>query len=229
MTHDERISAYIDNELNGDQEQEFLISLAASEGLRKSFRSELVLKNMLHRDEAGTNPPRRLRGAVFTALGLGMASAIGATKASAAESQPVAAVSRGLVHSLFATKVSTALTLALLTSSALVGYGVRTVTVPVSVPVSATRIALPLAAPATQPSVTPNLPQQAAPASEAGIQSEMAPVSNSVPAPTTLHTTKHNLAVQHSATVKRDSNEPVNGVSGGNTISMKPPKITPVH
>ena len=73
MTHDDRISSYIDNEFSAEQEQEFLISLAASEGLRKSFRSELVLKKVLHHDEAAMNPPRKLGGAVFASLGLGAA------------------------------------------------------------------------------------------------------------------------------------------------------------
>ena len=63
MTNHDQISSFIDNELNHDQEQDFLISLASSEGLRKSFRSELVLKNIIHRDEVLTAPSRDLRPA----------------------------------------------------------------------------------------------------------------------------------------------------------------------
>src|SRR2546427_11671855 len=96
MTHDERISAYIDNELGADQEQEFLISLAASDGLRKSFRSELVLKNVLHRDEAATNPPRALRTAVFATLGIGAAS-VTADQATAAQASTASVSSHGLL------------------------------------------------------------------------------------------------------------------------------------
>src|SRR5205807_2403398 len=130
MTHDERISAYIDNELSSDQEQEFLISLAASDGLRKSFRSELVLKNVLHRDESRTNPPRKLRAAVFMALGLGAAS-VAADRASAANA-PV----KGLMKSLVATKLNALVTAAGITASALVGYTVHSVvSLPATVPV----------------------------------------------------------------------------------------------
>src|SRR4051812_25431404 len=84
MTHDERISSYIDNELTPEMEQEFLISLAASDGLRRSFRSELVLQKVLHRDEAVTAPPREMRAAIFATVGLG-AAALGASKANAAQ------------------------------------------------------------------------------------------------------------------------------------------------
>ena len=83
MNHQDLISSYVDNELSTEVEQEFLISLAASEGLRRSFRSELVLKNILHRDESSTRPPRELRGAVFSSIGLGaMPVASGAASAS---------------------------------------------------------------------------------------------------------------------------------------------------
>src|ERR1043165_882207 len=100
MTQDERISAYIDNELTMDQEQEFLISLAASDGLRKSFRSELVLKKVLHRDESVTNPPRKLRGAIFASLGLAAAADMSASHAHAATHSGTMA-SKGFVKALF--------------------------------------------------------------------------------------------------------------------------------
>ncbi|HZK75694.1 MAG TPA: hypothetical protein VFD13_02190 [Candidatus Kapabacteria bacterium] len=134
MTHDERISSYIDNELSAEQEQEFLISLAASDGLRKSFRSELVLKKVLHHDEAATNPPRNLRAAIFTTLGLGLgASALSASKAHAASSTSARMIGhapRGLVKTLFATKMSALVTVAGISASALAGYGVRSIITP---------------------------------------------------------------------------------------------------
>ena len=58
MTHHDLISSYIDNELTAVQEQEFLISLAANDNLRSSFRTELTLKNIVHRDESLITPPR---------------------------------------------------------------------------------------------------------------------------------------------------------------------------
>src|SRR5881227_3753218 len=118
MTQDERISAYIDNELTTDQEQEFLISLAASDGLRKSFRSELVLKKVLHRDESVTNPPRKMRTAVFATLGLAAAD-LAAPKADAAPHGAMA--SKGLMKTLFATKMNALVTAAGISVSALAG------------------------------------------------------------------------------------------------------------
>ena len=70
MNVQDQISSYIDNELSTEAEQEFLISLAASEGLRKSFRSELLMKNILHQDVATTRPPHQMRNAIFGAVGL---------------------------------------------------------------------------------------------------------------------------------------------------------------
>src|ERR1035437_9495282 len=114
MTHDERISAYIDNELSTEQEQEFLISLAASDGLRKSFRSELVLKNVMHRDDASVNPPHTLRRSVFAALGLAGADMVASEHAHAA-SQAGSTAPRVAAHALkalFASKMSTLITAA---------------------------------------------------------------------------------------------------------------------
>src|SRR5207248_5080441 len=120
MTHDERISSYIDNELSSEQEQEFLISLAASDGLRKSFRSELVVKNIMHKSEP--MPSRRLRGAVFAAVGIGAASTIATEHATAAAARSTTSAFK----SLFATKVGALVTAGAIGTSALVGYGVRT-------------------------------------------------------------------------------------------------------
>jgi negative regulator of sigma E activity len=129
MTHDERISAYIDNELSADQEQEFLISLAASNGLRKSFRSELVMKNVLHRDEMVTNPPREMRAALFATLGIG-AIAVTASKADAAQPASNAGhsvASHSLLKTFFATKMSALVTAIGISISALAGYGVHSI------------------------------------------------------------------------------------------------------
>src|SRR2546423_13619072 len=91
MTPHDAISAYIDNELSGDDEQNFLISLASSDNLRKSFRSELVLKNVIHQDEVLTTPSRDMRGAVLMTLGIGAATALTSETADAAASAVPAA------------------------------------------------------------------------------------------------------------------------------------------
>jgi negative regulator of sigma E activity len=140
MTNDERISAYIDNELTGEQEQELLISLAANDSLRKSFRSELVLKKVLRADERGVNPPRQLRTAVFAAIGLGAAAmatadaqaastSVSASRTASAPSAPAAsAPTHGLLKTLFASKINALLTAVGLTVAGVAGYGVHTLT-----------------------------------------------------------------------------------------------------
>lgn len=210
MTHDERISSYIDNELSAEQEQEFLISLAASDGLRKSFRSELVLKKVLHHDEAATNPPRNLRSAVFTTLGLGLgASALSVNKANAASS----AATRGLVKSLFATKMSALITVAGISASALAGYGVRSIitTTPVSPRVEHVVKAAPVdnrnsSATEAQPVVT-------------------SPATNPVGTVSNIHpTNRHHFAASHSqhANVAAPT---VDGAAGGGAIQLHKPTI----
>jgi hypothetical protein len=211
MTHDERISSYIDNEFSTEQEQEFLISLAASEGLRKSFRSELVLKKVLHHDEASVNPPRKLRGAVFASLGLAGAG-LSLNKANATQT----AVSRGMLKTFFATKMSTLVTVAALSVSALAGYGIRSIESP-SVPVTdVTHVSdgIRVAAPAVQNVSQPiSAPSQTA---TAITPAEKKP----------LVMAKHNH-LNH--TVVQTPTEPVSGAAGGGTVSMEPPKITPAH
>ncbi len=123
MTQHDRISSYIDNELSGEQEQDFLISLASSDTLRKTFRSELILKNVIHRDEVLTEPSRDLRPAILGVIGIGAALATAET----ADAAPVA--SSGL-KALFATKLNTLITASLVTVSALGGYAIRTAVAP---------------------------------------------------------------------------------------------------
>jgi negative regulator of sigma E activity len=223
MTHDERISSYIDNELSVEQEQEFLISLAASEGLRKSFRSELVLKKVLHHDEAATNPPRRLRAAVFTTLGLGGAGAsstmLGAHNANAAE--PV--VARSLVKSLFATKMSTLATVIGISASALAGYGVRSITAP-------THVVAPRIEHVVNHAKMVPTPAMTSPASVPSVVSDYpaAVVSNEQSSANTPRVSHHAVTAKHQSVVA-SKNENVSGASGTGSIKIEPPKINGQH
>lgn len=113
MSQHDLISSYIDSELTADQEQEFLISLAASEQLRRSFRSELVLKNVLHKDETLTAPPRAIRSAIFGAVGLSAADAV---PTNVSPSLPVAAAVQT------ASRFSTLFVSVGMTVAALVGF-----------------------------------------------------------------------------------------------------------
>jgi negative regulator of sigma E activity len=123
MTQHDQISAFIDNELTGEQEQDFLISLASSEGLRKSFRSELVLKNVIHRDEVLTTPSRKMRGAVLTTLGIGAAALASETADAATTAVPAAKAT--FVKTLFASKLNAIITASMVTASAIGGYGIH--------------------------------------------------------------------------------------------------------
>ncbi|MEO6941063.1 MAG: hypothetical protein ABI444_13150 [Candidatus Kapaibacterium sp.] len=146
MEHHELISSYIDNELNHDQEQEFLISLAASEGLRRSFRSELIMRDVLHADEMQTNPPRQMRGAIFATLGLASGLAGDAIKVSSNSSVQHASIFR----TLFATKVNTLLTAVGVSVSALAGFAVHDVIQPVQHTPATTQVVRQMVEPTTK-------------------------------------------------------------------------------
>jgi hypothetical protein len=128
MTHHDLISGYIDNELSAVQEQEFLISLAANDNLRNSFRTELTLKNIVHRDESLITPPRALRASVFAAVGMSAAAAPEAAHAAEASAAPssststLATQSSSFFKTLFATKVNALFTTLSLSVATLVGF-----------------------------------------------------------------------------------------------------------
>src|SRR5438132_5800953 len=126
MTQHDQISAYIDGELNPEQEQDFLISLASSDNLRKTFRSELVLKNVIHRDEVLTSPSRNMRGAVLTTLGIGAGATVASESVEAAAMAAPAAKAT-ILHTLFATKIGALVMASVVTASALGGYGIHSV------------------------------------------------------------------------------------------------------
>jgi len=209
MTHDDRISSYIDNEFSAEQEQEFLISLAASEGLRKSFRSELVLKKVLHHDEAAMNPPRKLRGAVFASLGLA-AAGLSTSKANATQG------SHGMLRTLFATKMSTLATVAGLSISALAGYGVRSV--------------VNTDAPQVQPAT--HVSQMAVPLTHETPAISSVPQASATPVvQEATHVVKRSAAHQNHIAKTADTTPagPVNGTAGAGGVTLDPPSVNPAH
>jgi negative regulator of sigma E activity len=119
MTQHDKISAFIDNELTHEAEQDFLISLASNDGVRKAFRSELVLKNVIHQDELVTVPNRDMRGAILATIGIGAATAVATQTADAAVAAKASATG---LKALFATKLNAILTAGLITASAAGGY-----------------------------------------------------------------------------------------------------------
>jgi hypothetical protein len=210
MTHDERISSYIDNELSAEQEQEFLISLAASDGLRKSFRSELVMKNIMHRNEP--IPPRRMRGAVFAAVGIGAASTIGSEQATAA----VARSTTSAFKSLFATKVGALVTAGAIGTSALVGYGVRTATEPTkSAPITHTVQSVSAPVKSDVQNVVTEAPQ---------LTSSTQVLDRHQNAVSVKHRAVQAKSSDNTKTAKSETG-PVNGVAGGGPILMDQPTV----
>ncbi len=216
MTHDERISSYIDNEFSAEQEQEFLISLAASEGLRRSFRSELVMKKVLHHDEAAMNPPRKLRGAVFASLGLAGAG-LGVNKANATQS-----ASRSAFKAIFATKINTLVTVAGLSLSALAGYGVRSIE---SSDIAVTPASHVMPVPGgTQGMVSPaqNLNQSTASAPSSTLRNDASTPSEKKPVFAVKQSHLHHAAVTAIPAT-------VSGAAGSGTVKMDPPDVSPTH
>jgi len=205
MTPHDQISAYIDNELGMDQEQDFLISLASNDGLRKSFRSELVLKNVIHQDEVLTTPSRDMRGAVLATLGIVGASAIAADSSTAATA--ASATKTTFLKTMFASKLNALVTASMVTASALGGYAVRTIIAE---------------KPATHEVSSPIIrsAQQAAPQTQvaAPVSTPLTDVSHES-APKTI--AKHKIAPKENVITKTDT--PVDQTSGTNGAVNKPP------
>lgn len=188
MTQHDKISAYIDNELSHEAEQDFLISLASNDGVRKAFRSELVMKNVIHQDELATLPNRDLRGAILATVGVAGASVVTAeaSAASAVTAQP--AVS-GL-KMLFASKLNVFITAGIVTLSAAGGYVTNTIVhsktdVPVQAP------AVQTAAPAPMNSSTPITLEAPAIESEPVIEAPVKKTATPKKAPLDQQTTTH--------------------------------------
>lgn len=116
MTYHDKISAFVDNELTHDAEQDFLISLASNESVRRAFRSELVMKNVIHQDELATQPKRDMRGVLLGSLGIGTATAV------AEEASAATAAVPSLWQSVVASKINALFVAALVTVSAATGY-----------------------------------------------------------------------------------------------------------
>lgn len=169
MTQHDKISAYIDNELSHEAEQDFLISLASNDGVRKAFRSELVMKSVIHQDELATLPGRDLRGAILATIGVGTASAV-AGEANAATVAAKPAIT-GL-KALFATKLNALITAGIVTVSAVGGYVTNTIIhSSTHAPIAAPAVETAAPAPMNTPAITVETPvSQPAAAIEAPIK-----------------------------------------------------------
>jgi hypothetical protein len=141
MTYHDKISAFIDNELSHDAEQDFLISLASNESVRRAFRSELVMKNVIHDDELATQPKRDLRGALLGTLGIGTATAVAEEASAAASAVP------SLWHSVVASKINALFVAGIVTVSAVTGYVTHEVLSPATPEVITRTIIQPAEAP----------------------------------------------------------------------------------
>jgi hypothetical protein len=219
MTHDERISSYIDNELSSDQEQEFLISLAASDGLRKSFRSELVLKNVLHRDEAATNPPRKMRGAIFGVVGLAGAGLTAGRADAAQHASTSVHASSGFLKTMFATKINALLTAATITVSGFAGYGVHSLVEPA--PQAMANVPVQFHAPAATNQVTPTV-------QTSGVKEDVVPSQSDGSASTVHHqraaTASHRMPARVNASGSQPT-ESASGTAGGGSVGIEKPEV----
>lgn len=158
MVNHDLISSYLDNELTREQEQEFLISLAANEQLHQAFRSELILNRVVRRDEAMTIPPRDMRSTILSTIGL--AGAFGAAVTDKVVTSGFASQSVTFFKALVATKVNTLITAAGLSLAAFIGFTTNDVLT--EAPVATMPAATTTSAP-TEPEVS--MPAQAQPES----------------------------------------------------------------
>lgn len=207
MTNHDRISSYIDNELSMEQEQDFLISLASSDSLRKSFRSELVLKNVIHRDDVLTEPSRDMRPAILGAIGIATVAATADTSSAAVATK----AGSSIFKSMFATKIHALVTASLITASALAGYGVRTAISEGPAPAAAKTATVKMtpAGPLTEPQ-TLEL-QQPATLSEVPVSHESAPAKAAIA----------KSAVKKPSGSTQQTSTPIN-VSGSGAVSVQP-------
>lgn len=72
-THDP-INAYLSNEMTPDQERQFLISVAASDSLRRALKSEVMIERIITREEREMAVPHTLRSAILAEAGLAAAA-----------------------------------------------------------------------------------------------------------------------------------------------------------
>jgi negative regulator of sigma E activity len=205
MTQHDQISAYIDGELSPEQEQDFLISLASSDGLRKSFRSELVMKNVIHRDEVLTSPSRKMRGAVLTTLGIAGTAALASESAEAATTVLPAAKAT-FIKTLFASKMGALVTASVVTASALGGYGLHSI---VSERTAPTVITAPI--------------QKSQPVMQVAPQETTTPVTATENHQSHASAPKRTSALKKNALKEPAKKEPAATLSGSNDAKTLPP------
>src|ERR1035437_1147656 len=70
MRQEEQISRYFDHAMTSSEEQNFLITLAASDGMRIAFRSQLELMKAVRSDADSLRSVAAVRDRTLTALGL---------------------------------------------------------------------------------------------------------------------------------------------------------------
>lgn len=188
LKQEELLSKYFDHRMTADEEQNFLIQLAASDDLRTAFRSHLELQKAIRDDKDDLRSVAQVRNRTLTALGLSAAAVTPfieqeLMKSSvAAEREPLAASVAPRIP--FMTKVGSVLRsrLALLSTGLILGFAAAsaifsTNSTPVSVPHSTVS---PVSGPVATPS--PNV------STETVNPSVIEPSSGSQ-APETIHST----------------------------------------
>ncbi len=94
------ITAYLNNEMSPEQERQFLLSVAASDSLRLSLKSHVMLDRIVFEQARDTRVPDGVRGTIFAEMSASLAAGGGGSSASpyadglrAATSSPGGAVS----------------------------------------------------------------------------------------------------------------------------------------
>lgn len=93
------ITSYLNNEMNPEQERQFLLSVAASDSMRLALKSHVMIDQIMQRQMAQTNVPEPVRNTIFAAVAASVSSS---SPVSPSTPHPPAAISSGSASGGFA-------------------------------------------------------------------------------------------------------------------------------
>jgi hypothetical protein len=232
LKQEELLSKYFEHRMSADEEQNFLIQLAASDDLRTAFRSHLELQKAIRDDKDDLRSVAQVRNRTLTALGL---SATAVTpfierelmKTSSAERQPVeASVAPRLPLS---SKLASVLRsrVALLTSGLVLGFASATaIFTSTSTPDKSSPAQSVTTAPATHTPPSTFTTETGGPSAEtaAPAASDAAPARETIRQSNGLNTKAHSTSSVTASTAAPSTNIPKD--ESQSLSSKTPPTVT---
>lgn len=89
------ITSYLNNEMTPEQERQFLLSVAASDSMRLSLKSHVMLDRIVTNQVQHTHVPESLRNAIFTQMAVSMPASAPAANPAASPHAPSSDAMRG--------------------------------------------------------------------------------------------------------------------------------------